>query len=93
MLQVTESRVSAQGTEYGIALDKCEPEITLLIALFEPGECLILVAETNVNFRKVGGRYIVALRQLVQIRKYLASIRRTAHSTVNVTHRRDGFCR
>src|SRR5208337_3142734 len=91
--QVLGAGIGAQGVEYGIAFEEREPEIALMIALFEPGEGLILVAETNVDFREVGWRYIAFLRLLLQIRNHLAGVRGTAHSAINVADRRVGFCR
>ena len=91
--QVLEARVRAQGFKYRIAFEKREPEIALLKAFFKPGERFILVAEANVDFREVGGRHISFLRQLLQIRNHLAGVCGAAHSAVNITDRRVGFCR
>ena len=91
--QVLEARVRAQGIKYRIAFEKREPEIALLKAFFKPGERFILVAEANVDFREVGGRHISFLRQLLQIRNHLAGVCGVAHSAVNITDRRVGFCR
>ena len=91
--QVLETRVRAQGVEYRIAFEEREPEIALLIALFKPGESLILVAEANVDFREVGWRHISLLRLIPQICNHLAGVCGAAHSAVNVADRRVGFCR
>ena len=93
MDQILEARVRAQWVECGLAFEERQPEIALLIALFKPREGLILVAETNVDFREVRRSYVAFLRLLPQIRNHFPGVRHTPHSSVNVAGRRVRFRR